>query len=69
MSFPILTATAIDIRVPAMGHGEGAISVLTMAVGNMEQEEKEFGERGQCQHDEVDGFWATYLVQRSQVDG
>jgi hypothetical protein len=57
-----LTATAIDIRVPAMAPGEDAISVLTVAVGDLEEEGEKFGERGQCQRDEVNGFRATYLV-------
>ena len=43
---------------------EDAISVLTIAVGDVEAEGEEFGERGRCQRDEVDGFCATYLVDR-----
>ena len=39
-----------------MGRGEGAINVLTVAVGDVEEGGEEFGERGQCQRDEVDGF-------------
>jgi hypothetical protein len=47
-----------------MGRSEDAISVLTIAAGDVEEEGEEFGERGRCQRDEVDGFCATYLVDR-----
>jgi hypothetical protein len=47
-----------------MGRSEDTISVLTIAAGDVEEEGEEFGERGRCQRDEVDGFCVTYLVDR-----
>ena len=55
MPFLVLTAIAVDIRVLATGRDEGAISVLTVAVGK--------GEVGRGVG--RGGVWRTWSMSRS----